>query len=432
MARSRTINLSRLLEAIIAARAALPKRLSRSGRAFRPLHVMAEVTYRCNLRCSFCHFLDIIEHKADPLGPVQEQTANDVDRFVGTIRRGRLISFSGGEVLVWRDFREVLARASRTHRTHVITNGTLLRDDVAAELVDLAPRRFWQNGLVLLCISLQGEEATNDAVVGRSGSWQRTIEGARAIVRHRTAAGKAYPKVNLKMVVTQHTVDEIVDFVSTAHAVGADVVNLMVEHSDDAFTGTIVGRSDWDIIRQPTPKPEGVDLDLLRRQLIRAHKLADEYGLELRTTPPNIPIEEFVRHYSDDRSIDPDTYRCTSPWSRAQLTADGRYLVCPYHRVGDATSETLDDVWNGEEIRAFRRELRDAGIFPGCAGCCNLQYTGPQPVGLDGVDDAVVREALAEPSPGRSPTSSDTLGGVPTAAQPGIEAVPVVISSGPR
>ena len=131
-----------------------------------------------------------------------------------------------------------------------------------------------------------------------------------------------------------------------------------------------------------------MDPDLLRRQLIRCYELARDWGMQIRLTP-HVPIDEFVRHYRDDRALDPSEYMCEGPWSRLGINADGRYSpMCFYADDGDMRRESLHELWNGERLRAFRRDTSAARIYPGCHGCCNLKYIGSKPHGLRGVSDA--------------------------------------------
>lgn len=396
--RRRTPRLGAVLEAAIALRAAGPRAVSRRGWSFSPINVLVEVTYRCNLRCNFCHYLDFIEKKAEPLGPVSEPSLDDMERFIANVPRGRLVSFAGGEAFVRREFRGLLDRTSRTHRTHVITNGTLLSNEIAEHLVDLAPRHRWQRGLVLLCVSLQGTAKTNDRVVARPGSWEKTVAGVNAVVTARKRASKEFPKINLKMVVTNDTVGDVEAFVRLGVDLGVDVVNLMVEHSDETHSGVISGAAPPTLFHEPVTAPSRIDLDHLRIQLVRAYSVAEQSGMEIRTTPPNLPIEEFVDHYRDRHAPDPAHYRCTSPWSRVGLMADGRYVACPFARFGDVTVNNLDEVWNGSDMRLLRTTIRDEGVQPGCSGCCNLQYVGPLRQGLDGVDGKTVEAVTAAPT----------------------------------
>jgi hypothetical protein len=154
---------------------------------------------------------------------------------------------------------------------------------------------------------------------------------------------------------------------------------------------------------RPQRVPEGVDPAFLRQQLIRSHALARDSGVQVRLTP-NVPIDEFVRHYRDDRFLDSSEYVCEGPWSRVGVAADGRLSpMCPYAAGGDLRKETLRSMWNGERVRAFRRATQTARIYAGCHGCCNLKYVGKKPYGLEGV--AAIESRLDLPvveQPGRA------------------------------
>ena len=380
------INLSSALAQMVQLHGMVPRALFPDGRAFQPIHMFLEVTYRCNLRCNFCQYLDIIKGEVNTVGPVKEFKTEEIKKAIDEFPRGRLITFSGGETLVRKDFPDVLRYASAGHKTHIISNGALIKEDVAELYTDLGPKFPWQNGLVLVGISLEGDEARHDEVVGRPGSYRRTIEGIRNMVRLRADKKKVFPKFNLKMVVTEETVHGMVDFMRLAADLGTDLVNFMAEHDLVGHSATLVSNPEESRLDVPQPRPEGVDPQFLREQLIRCYELEDELGVQIRLTPPGLPIDEFVRHYTDDRTLNPDEYVCESPWSRVQLTADGRYSPCFYLRTGDSRQQTLQEVWNGEDFRQFRREIKDRKIYAGCNGCCNLKYIGPKKYGLAGLD----------------------------------------------
>ncbi len=379
------INLSAAFAKMVELHGSVPRALWKDGRALDPLHIFLEVTYRCNLRCNFCQYLDIIKGEVQTVGPVKEFKTEEIKDAIDQFPKGRLMTFSGGETLVRKDFPEVLTYASKDHRTHIISNGALIKDDIAKLYVDLAPRYMWQNGLVLLGISLEGNEQRHDEVVGRKGSWRKTIDAIKAVVEYRNKSGKKFPKINMKMVVTKDTVSEMQDFMHLASDCGVDLVNLMAEHDLVGHSGTLISNPEESNLNVEQPKPEGVDPEFLREQLIACFQIEKDLDLQIRTTPANLPIDEFVRHYTEDRYLDPDEYRCEGPWSRIQLTAEGRYSPCFYLRTGDSRSQTMREVWNGEEFRKFRRDLKENKVYAGCNGCCNLKYTGPKRYGLAGL-----------------------------------------------
>ena len=56
---------------------------------------------------------------------------------------------------------------------------------------------------------------------------------------------------------------------------------------------------------------------------------------------------------------------------------------------GDMRTQTLKEVWNGDDLRGFRRNLRSKRVYAGCHGCCNLRYVGGKKFGLAGVIELV-------------------------------------------
>jgi len=385
------MNLSRALESIFHAHGAIPRALWRSGRAFQPVHMLMEVTYRCNLRCNFCQYLDIIEGKTQPVGPVTGEIAGEhLMKRIDELRRGGLITFTGGEVLVRKDFPDILRHASRRHRTHIISNGALVDDDVARLYVDLAPAHFWQAGFVLLGVSLEGDEPRHDAIVKRPGSWQKTMDGLRSVIERRRAARKSYPKIHFNLVVTNETVAGLVDVMHLAHELGVDTVAFLAEHD-------LVGHAEGgrlDRLEVAQRRPTGVDPTFLRRQLVRCFELETPLGVQVRLSPW-VPIDEFVRHYTDDRELDRASYVCEATWDRVAVCADGRYApMCHYERAGDVRHDSMREMWNGPEFMKFRRALRRDRVYPGCNGCCNLRYVGPKKHGLAGIASPTVTAKL--------------------------------------
>jgi MoaA/NifB/PqqE/SkfB family radical SAM enzyme len=377
------VNLGWLLQTAFRLHGALPRRWSRLGSAWSPIHTFVEVTYRCNLRCQFCCYLEIIEGRTLPVGPVVgDLPLEAIKRRVDEFPRGRLITFSGGDVSVRKDFPQMLAHAGRRHRTHFVSNGALLTDEMAREYVQLAPRHVWQNGLVLVDISLQGgDEKLHDAIVQRPGSWRATLAGIRRLIDWRHRLHKRYPKINMRMVVTEDTADRVANFVRVARSLGVDIVNFMAKHDLPEHSGH---GSRPENLRVAQPPPPGVDGVRLRQQLIEAFTLARAGGLQIRLTP-YVPIDEFVRHYASERALSPHDYVCSGPWSRAAIVADGRYAVCPYVRTGDMRGQSWRQVWNSQPFREFRRRVRRDHVYAGCHGCCNLRYIGPKRMGLAGV-----------------------------------------------
>lgn len=77
--------------------------------------------------------------------------------------------------------------------------------------------------------------------------------------------------------------------------------------------------------------------------------------------------------------------RCREPWRGGLVVLqDGRTTVCCVDHdgrlaVGDATKERLEDVWNGEKLRALRRAHAKGDLPPLCAGCAEYPTDAAAP-----------------------------------------------------
>jgi len=135
----------------------------------RPYNLVAELTYRCPLRCPYCsNPLDFArvrgELSADDWGRVFDQAAS-----LGVIHVG----LTGGEPSARADLEEITARAAQAgHFTHLVTSG---RPITGARLRELRER-----GLRSVQLSLQDvDRAAADAIAG-TDAFDAKLELARA------------------------------------------------------------------------------------------------------------------------------------------------------------------------------------------------------------------------------------------------------------
>jgi radical SAM protein with 4Fe4S-binding SPASM domain len=67
-------------------------------------------------------------------------------------------------------------------------------------------------------------------------------------------------------------------------------------------------------------------------------------------------------------------FGCTAVWSVMHVGPHGDVFPCYSYNMGNVREMTVQQIWNGERYRDFRRELKAAGVFPGCVGCCVMKY----------------------------------------------------------
>jgi len=344
------------------------------GRAFPPAHVFFEVTYRCNLRCDMCHFLEIIEDTENNKTYKKELSTEQIKRAIASLPRSTLITFTGGEAFMKADFMDILKYAANNHKVHIITNGMSLSENVVKQLIDLRTRSLFSSGLLYMGVSLEGREEFHDKVTVVPGSYKKTRAGLERLVGQRKIFGGKYPLIHLTCVISSGNVMDLVPLYDYAEKLGVNVCNFVLQNP-----ATYWHAKDYDQdnhLLEKTPQIEEIDPKILKGQLDLLLTKEKAYSSQLRFSPNYITPDEIVRYYSNRSSF--KDYRCYTPWTKMAFSAYGDIFSCPHYRLGSFNNEGNISPWNGERSREFRERIKNEKIFPGCLGCCQSEYIGSE------------------------------------------------------
>jgi len=132
-----------------------------------PLSVQLDLTYRCNERCVHC-YLDHEDHG--------EMSAAEIKGLLNEMAEAGvfILTLSGGEIFLRKDFFEILeyARRKLTFCVKLKTNAILIRETEAARIRDL--------GVESVQISIYSHRPeVHDAITLVPGSLQRSLDAAR-------------------------------------------------------------------------------------------------------------------------------------------------------------------------------------------------------------------------------------------------------------
>lgn len=272
--------------------------------------------YSCNLRCRMC---DMPGRGAAlrKTGLRELDTQGMIALLDGFARVGALgIGFTGGEPLLRPDVWELLAHCRRRGMlAHLNTNGILL-DDAAAG-------RMLEAGVDSLNVSLDGATAaTHDAIRGVPGSFARTVEAIRAVVR-RTREARAPLRVKVVLVCQEENVDEIPAFLTLANELGVACAELIPRQ---AFRSGAAPAAD----EATTARVEALAASLRQRR-------------------GGVPLENSARMLSlfgPTFRGEPSPLRCYAGWSSLAADCFGRLFACvpfvnwgrPFATLGDPGS----------------------------------------------------------------------------------------------
>ena len=345
-----------------------------AGRAFPPAHVFFEVTYRCNLRCDMCHFLEIIEDTENNKTYKKELTTEQIKQAIQSLPRSTLITFTGGEAFMKADFMDILEYAVKNHKVHIITNGISLSENVVKQLVDLRMRSLFSSGLLYMGVSLEGREEFHDKVTVVPGSYKKTRAGLERLVAQRKRFGGKYPLIHLTCVISSGNVMDLVSLYDYAEELGINVCNFVLQNPATYWHAKDYNQDDH--LLKKTPPIDEINPKTLKDQLNLLVAQGKGYSTQLRFSPNYITPEEIVRYYSNKSSY--KDYRCYTPWTKMAFSAYGDVFSCPHYRLGSFDNENDASPWNSERSSEFRERIKNEKIFPGCLGCCQSEYIGPE------------------------------------------------------
>ncbi len=176
----------------------------------RPLTLIAELTYRCPLRCPYC---------SNPLNYGdsnyrQELTTEHWSKAIAQAASLGILQlgFTGGEPLLRQDLEIMIAVAAKTGiYTSLITAGTLLTPERAAKLKDC--------GLDHIQISIQDSQAATSDYVAGIPSFEQKLAAAKLVKQ------LGFP-LTINVVLHRYNLDRIAEIIELCRTLEADRVEL--------------------------------------------------------------------------------------------------------------------------------------------------------------------------------------------------------------
>jgi MoaA/NifB/PqqE/SkfB family radical SAM enzyme len=317
-----------------------------------PVCLYLEVTNRCNLLCETCpRTFETLEPPADMSWELFTRIIDQVPEVA------RVVLHGVGEPMLVKSLPRMI-RYLKDRGIYVLfnTNGTLLSAKKYRELID--------TGLDELRVSLDAADARTFQAVRGKNFFDRIVRNVRGFTELQRELGVTSPRVSLWLTGLKETIAQLPEFVRLAATMHVREVYLQRLVYDD--TGFGMARPESSLF-ESVHAEESAAIDA-------AQRLAGEHGIRLDAsgaTEPGLSLHQ--QEESQPWST------CRRPWSLMYFTAHGRALPCciaPFsargydsYTLGDATQQTLRDIWNGAAYQDFRRELLSDAPPKPCANC---------------------------------------------------------------
>jgi MoaA/NifB/PqqE/SkfB family radical SAM enzyme len=319
-----------------------------------PVCLYLETTNRCNLLCTTCP--RTYEELEPPADMSWELFTSIVDQLPGL---QRAVLHGVGEPMLVKHLPKMV-RYLKDRGTYVLfnTNGTVLNERNGRALIEA--------GLDELRVSLDAATEKSYLAVRGKNYFKRILKNVRAFRALQEREGSERPRVSVWLTGLKETIAELPEFVEVAAKIGVKEVYLqrLVFFEQDAIG---LARPDQALYDKMS-REEAVSIDA-------AAALAQSYGMTFSASGAASEPGTSLKRKDGDSPWS----MCRRPWTVMYFTANGRALPCciaPFsqrgyenYTLGDATQQTLREIWSGQAYGAFREALMSDRPAAACAGC---------------------------------------------------------------
>lgn len=248
-----------------------------------------------------------------------------------------------------------MLRTIKSHGTDVytISNGTLITDDLARQLVE--------HDLNKLIVSLDAATPETYALIRPPGRFEDVVNGLKSITAWKQKLGRTQPRLELAFVGMKSNIEEFPRVVRLAHELGVAQVCLQAMGEYPGLENESVAAHDKSLGR-------------------RMHEEGARIGKELGVEVVLQPADQFEEDRKDHNVLeDRGGYRkqCHDLWNRALIAANGNVLPCCASPVsmGSLRDSSFEDIWRGPAYTQLRRQFLGGEIPEMCRQCTGMAWT---------------------------------------------------------
>jgi MoaA/NifB/PqqE/SkfB family radical SAM enzyme len=322
----------------------------------KPLDVICEISYICNLACPTCfrwtskpdeHELDFEQWK-DVIGKLKD--------WLGTFN----LTFTGGEPFLRKDLLDLFKFTSDNGIvTGVVSNGSLIDKTMAQRIVD--------SGLDGLCLSLNSlKRHIHNETRGTNGSYDEVmtaIENVKAVKRGM--------RLSLSTTVVRENVHELADMVEFVKTTG-----LYGIHFQPIMPATLLPTYDQDGNFKKIPLGTPYKNLLKKEEVVHDDEVDDVFNRLISMAERGDPIISSVGHLKEmgkylKNPTNPELLEkvCQVGVKNFNIDPFGNVRLCSIMEiVGNLTKQSPAEIWHSVNATDQRENIRT------CEKFCRIMY----------------------------------------------------------
>jgi MoaA/NifB/PqqE/SkfB family radical SAM enzyme len=342
-------------------------RIGRSASRLDRLYL--EPTTACNLACRMC----MHESWDEPVGSMSRETFARIMQGLRALPRKPLLFFGGyGEPLLHPDIRTMLSESKAAgFAVEMITNGTLLSDEICGKLIDIGLDRLW--------ISVDG--TGDDPADAGQAEVGRVTENAGRLFRARERELTDLPRIGISFVATRETIGSLPSILRLGRRLGADrfIVSNVLAHTPELHAQSLYERSFYETELSPSEWTPLVELPRMEVDSLTEAPLIEVLkglfavriaGQDLHLGSSRCP---FVERGSMAVRWDGTVSPCLPLLhSHTSFLADRERRTLAFG-VGNLTEKSVGEIWDEPSYLALRERLL-AFDFPPCTLCNSCEH----------------------------------------------------------
>lgn len=294
-----------------------------------------EVSSRCNYKCITCKH-GYYEYGQDLPSSICDMLIKDVLPGLDVLE----LQGTGESLLSDMTGRFVRAAAENNTEVTLITNGSLLTDEIMSVLVSAGTQ---------LVISLDGSNKNTYKVHRPIGSFDKVIKNIQRLNQIRNSTPPTGFSIVVNMVLTQLNRTDIPGMIELLSSLGVDF--LFVSEVRECMPDLEV----WNSLNLLSESSTSV----FKSMILECESLAKKKGIGFAFNP----------------NIKPSGIRkpvCEAPWKHIFISSNGDVSVCCElsNVFGNLNRQSLAEILSGEELKTFRDEMLQGNYDKHCLNCC--------------------------------------------------------------
>lgn len=309
------------------------------GLTSAPRDVTIMPTFKCNLRCTMCTW------RHDPI----ELSFEEIIKVLKNLKElgVRVVRYTGGgEPLVFPRFMDLMRITKEMgFFGHLTTNGLLLTEDRAEEIVKMA----WDR----IVISVDGWDADSYASIRKNGNFENLRQNISSLNKFKRIQNTSRPALELATVVMSKNYRSLDKMIEVCKEWNIQEIGF----------SPIIDYGLSDIDKELYLRDE--ILEEVSNIFHLTYKKAQQAEIET-----NIPV--ILRNGLGTIKRKIAIKACYQPWLSSLIFPSGKVAPCCYLydcEMGNIKDKSFQQIWQGERYTKLREDFQRGKFLPGCTLC---------------------------------------------------------------